>query len=175
VRIDASGTELASEATTGSDDDPAGAEAVDTDVLAVFRGGFEATDVLDGEDPGATDAPSWTIGSVPLRVLIAEAWASSGLVDTMLVASAIDGSGFRIERLNAGDTRLRLVATDRSGRERAGTWQVVAPGSEFDLDVEDAGDGTREVRANGGTWTLALAFDSTPGVDGYEVWIAGED
>lgn len=174
VRVDAQGTELTSEAMTNSSDDPAGADASDTDRLVVFRGGFEAADVLEADLPLTHLVMPLAIGGEPLRIVLPNA-STTRLIDTVSVARAADGSGFRVERLNDADDRLRLVAVDRDGRERASAWQTVTTGAELALGVTDAEDGTRRVSLESDAWTLTLPLDAAPGVSAYEVRMADAD
>jgi hypothetical protein len=101
--------------------------------------------------------------------------STTRLIDTILVARAVDASGFRIERLSDPDMRLRLVAIDRDGRELASGWQTVTPGAEFVLGVTDAEDGTRRVSLEGDAWTLTLPLDAAAGVIAYDVRTADAD
>ena len=172
VRVDATGAELASEATTNSGDDPAGASAGDTDRLVLFRNGFEVAESLQGDLAFTRLVAPFAFGETPLRIVLPAAPATR-LIDTLSIARAADGSGFRVERLNGVDARLRLVAIDRDGRERIGDWRSVAAGADIMLGLDQAGDGARRVRLDGAAWVLTLALDAAPDVVTYELQIVG--
>ncbi len=105
--------------------------ATDSDTLVPFRDGFESGS-QDGTGARVAGAPnqqtlnlinagSFSAGdTLTLNIPTTHAGA---IIDTLIHASASDGSGFRIERLNlAKGTTIRLVSSDSRGIETPGAW-----------------------------------------------------
>lgn len=129
----------------------------DSDVLVLFRDGF---DVANAD--GTQSSPQ--LGSVqqgpslsPLvhpfvtgqtQTLTLPGSAGTSPVDILLKARAVDGSGFRVERLNLGkEPYLRLVSINLLGVEQPGNWVPNSFG----------GHATLQLLANNGTVAVLQA------------------
>jgi len=113
----------------------------------IFRDGFEAG-LQDGTGAIAEPTASrMNMVASPLAVgqsLSSTLPAAAGTrpVDTLVQARAIDGTGFRVERLNLGaEPRVRIVAGERFGVERASAWLQAANGGHVMLGLV-GGNGT---------------------------------
>jgi hypothetical protein len=110
----------------------------------IFRDGFDvpygdgtqSTPLLPGAAP--------TVMNTLLQPLAAGQWLTfavpptwgSRQVDTLLRASALDGSGFRVERLNIGTApRVRLVSVDSDGSERPTDWMQTSLSAPLGVEV----------------------------------------
>ena len=159
VRPDATDDAVATEAMASSSDDPAGANATDTDVLVLFRGGFDDY-AGDGAEPWATTTSAYRVGDSPVTYVLAPAHGEM-LVDAMLGAQAGDGSGFRVERLDATPARVRVVAIGRDARERAAAWQPLGTAAAISVAVVDA-DGARHLDVAWRSGAATIALDAGP-------------
>ncbi len=141
-------------------------DVTDSDVLVVFRDGF---DVPYADGTGSNAAPA-----APAQPQVAPATQASTFaagqtltltvpdtkalapVDTLLSAHASDGSGFRVERLSLGDEmRVRLVGIDPNGFERPGAWAQTAPSAALTLAL--AGGNAVVLRTATAQLTMALS------------------
>jgi uncharacterized repeat protein (TIGR01451 family) len=118
TRLDAQGDALVTAASVSSPDDPAGADASDSDTLVLFRDGFDRGGALQ-----ASPAPLATGAAQSIAL---PAWTGAPAIETLLVATAADRSGLRVERLDG--MQARLVAIDADGRERATAWNAIPAG-----------------------------------------------
>ncbi|HKE47726.1 MAG TPA: choice-of-anchor D domain-containing protein, partial [Rhodanobacteraceae bacterium] len=141
VRVDADADDVVTSvhASLTGDGNPGDDGASASTTLVILRDGFEPYG--DGADRAlvARDERLSTTTSVDF------AWPSAGPgpVDVVLTADAADGSGFRIEQLNDGlVNRVRLVARDRAGDERAIAWAPIVTGEAVHLTLVE-GDGAQ--------------------------------
>lgn len=154
-------------------------DAVDSTMLALFRDNFEsivndagadiATVAAGSGSNGSGGKPSLVgclapIGDSATELADAEAQLFSlpllpqtrAAVETVLRASAADGSGFRVERLNLQRRpRVRLVAVSAQGEERAGAWAEAEPGARLAVGVARS-DGHSTVLLEGARQPLAM-------------------
>jgi uncharacterized repeat protein (TIGR01451 family) len=153
---------------TSAQDPNAPYVATDSDTLVVFRDGFE---VANGDGTGAlvqtAETPSSSVLAIPLTIgqsvmLTMPAVAGSSLVDTLMRARAVDGSGFRVERLNFGAPRVRLVSIDSIGVEHAGVWITAAANENVGVGLTDSQGTTAVMETNGGEETLHLSTATQP-------------
>ena len=152
-----------------------GASASDSDILVLLRTGFDVPYGDGAERAGegsACHAP--LVGSAVLGARSTYAFelpaAASTPIDVVLVARAVDGSGFRVERLNLGSPRLRLVASTRDGIETASAWS--APKAESLLLGLASAAGQNAVLLEGveGGLSIPLVAGSEPA---YRISLAG--
>ena len=152
-----------------------GASASDSDILVLLRTGFDVPYGDGAERAGegsACHAP--LVGSAVLGASSTYAFelpaAASTPIDVVLVARAVDGSGFRVERLNLGSPRLRLVASTRDGIETASAWS--APKAESLLLGLASAAGQNAVLLEGveGGLSIPLVAGSEPA---YRISLAG--
>ena len=148
---------------TSAQDPNAPYTATDSDTLVVFRDGF---DVANGDGTGSlvqTDGtPNLSELAVPFAngqslVFTMPAVAGSSLVDTLVRARALDGSGFRVERLNLGTPRVRLVSINLFGVEHAGAWVTAAASEQVTVGLIDDQGTAAVIAASGGQETLYLS------------------
>lgn len=157
VHIDATVDVVATQAMTSSADDPSGADATDTDVLVIFRAGFD--------DYGSDGAGPWSASTRPVHVgepavtLALPAAGGTRPVETLLAALASGGSGFRIERLTAVPPRVRLVAVHGDGVEQTGAWQPLGNASGVSVAIIDA-DEAPQLRVAWASGTATIGLDS---------------
>jgi hypothetical protein len=122
---------------------PASGTDTDSDTLVIMRTG---TDVPygDGAETGA-DSPSSACTTDALqrfdlsatRLFQMPSRAAITAVDTVLVAHAANGAGFRVERLNVGSVpQVRVVSIDKSGVESASAWVTSKAGAWLALGIE---------------------------------------
>ncbi|MCQ4163095.1 InlB B-repeat-containing protein [Tahibacter harae] len=138
--------------------------AGDSTALALFQDGFES--IMDGVgvDRAGSVVGSSRDGNGDGKPLLVACEASAGdsvaelfdagtplftlpvlprtrsVVETVLRASAADGSGFRVERLNLQRApRVRLVTVSARGEERAGAWADAEPGTRLAVGVARSG------------------------------------
>jgi len=156
---------------SSADPGPYGASSTPTQVV-VYRDGFQPYG--DGASGNSTpDAVALTpLGGVALDksslVLDPGAVPTRGLIDTLLVAQAADGSGFRVERLTfAARTWLRVVAVSVSGAERSGAWVSVASTATIGIE-QSGGVAVARLHTDAGDTDVALASN----VAQYSVFVA---
>jgi hypothetical protein len=90
---------------------------------APYGDGTQSTPLLPGAAPTVLNTLLQPLAAgQTLTLAVPPTWGSRP-VDTLLRASALDGSGFRVERLNIGTApRVRLVSVDSDGSERPTDW-----------------------------------------------------
>ena len=165
VRLDAAGGSVENTVSLSSagDGNSGNNTATDFDWLVILRAGFEL-----GDDGASAIQPPWLLPvSVPLEqpltpdrtlTLPLMVQPTGALVDTLVSATANDGHGFRVERLNFGGTRIRAVVT--GGEERADNWVECGPDATLVLALVDSGEGwTLQVTGADETIGLPLATD----------------
>lgn len=114
VRADAEGVSFETSVQTAGPYADYAANATDTDVLVVFRDGFDAADVLV--------LSGWLTADDVVPLPLGAEGEAPGL-RTLIAARAFDCSGFRIEALQAPDgARLRVVVFDATHPEQATPW-----------------------------------------------------
>jgi hypothetical protein len=132
----------------------------------LFRDGFQ----LYGEGADAlplTRSPEIIVPGSQATLIVPA--PGMPLLETLLVATRGDvegasGTSFRLERLNAGATWIRLVGRDETSSEYAGAWTRVAPGTALLLAIDD-GPGPGAGDAAGSLNRVRSALLSGPGVD----------
>jgi len=160
---------------SSADPGPYGASSTPTQIV-VYRDGFQPYgDGASGNS--AADAVALTpLGGVALDksslVLDPAAVPARGLIDTLLLAQAADGSGFRVERLTfAARTWLRVVAVSATGAERPGAWLVVV-GSTTTIGIAQSGGvAVARLHTDAGDTDVALASN----VAQYSVFVAARE
>jgi uncharacterized repeat protein (TIGR01451 family) len=126
----------------------------DSDILVLFRDGFDDANV-DGTGSSTQPVASGQVPTLsplahPLAVgqtltLTIPGTPGREPVETLLRARAIDGSGFRIERLNlATAPYIRLVSIGLLGMEQPGNWVKSSLGGQVAIGLVD-GHGTLAV------------------------------
>ncbi|MBX3689354.1 choice-of-anchor Q domain-containing protein [Dokdonella sp.] len=153
----------------------AGVSASDSNILVLLRTGFDVPygDGAERAGEGSAcqaplaasallDASSTYVFELPAAV--------SGPIDVVLDGRAADGGGFRVERLNLGSPRLRLVSSTRDGIETASAWS--APKGESLLLGLASAAGQNAVLLEGveGGLSIPLAAGSKPA---YRISLAG--
>lgn len=127
VRADAGGSAVETTVRTSGAYDGYAASAGDTDVLVLFRDGFDAADTL-------ADAAGLAAGDI--LALPHGAQRASAEVRTVLAARASDGSGFRIDAVPAAAS-LRVVVVDAARCERATPWATLSDTPSLAFVVDD--------------------------------------
>ena len=121
----------------------------DSDILVIFRNGFE-NPFGYGTQSIAQPTVSASTSPVPLSALVQPMTVGQSLtlvvpdkvgaapVDILLRAHANDGSGFRIERMNLGVApSVRLIAIDSNGAERPSDWAPTSPAGTLVLALDE--------------------------------------
>ena len=140
---------------------------LDTDFFVIFRDGFESgfgdgtgdivSPIIGGQAPVLTQVASPLAAGQSLAFAL-PAQAGTLAVDTLASAHAIDGTGFRVERLNLGATpQLRVVAIDVLGAERTSAWVSAAASEHVVLGLVDDGGTAALLETTGGEATLRLS------------------
>ncbi len=152
--------------------DGATASATDSDILVIFRDGF---DVPYGDGTGSIDpmlsttaancpanpAPA-TLDDNNLRVFALPAAPAAAAVDVVLAARGNGHEQFRAERLNLDTTpRVRLVALAADGRERASAWASASAGARLAIATAQAADGSTSLLLEGATESLSISLPAT--------------
>jgi hypothetical protein len=182
VRWDATGviTTSVDVGATG-DPDPVNDSATASSQLVIFRDGFQ----LYGEGADAlplTRSPEIIVPGSRATLIVPA--PGMPLLETLLLATRGDvedasAMSFRLERLNAGATWIRLVGVDETSSEHAGAWTPVAPGTALLLaiddsphvgDAGDAQDDSHWAVLSGPGVDLRLPLSAAPG--GYRLWSA---
>jgi hypothetical protein len=149
--------------------DGATASATDSDILVIFRDGF---DVPYGDGTGSIDPMlSATAANCPanpgpatlddnnLRVFALPATPAAVAVDVVLTARGNGHEQFRVERLNLDATpRVRLVALAADGRERASAWASASAGARLAIATAQAADGSSSLLLEGAAESLSIAL-----------------
>lgn len=107
-------------------------DVIDTDTLVLFRDGFDVPYAN-----GAQTVQQALSSSSSLAIIVPSTPARLP-VDTLLVATANDGSGFRLERLNVGAIpAVRFVGMAVDGAEKPDAWIHVVAGERLAIGVLD--------------------------------------
>ena len=123
--------------------------ATDSDLLVILRNGFESANA--GAAPAALPATSDETQAFvlpaspdPLRIdqtllLTLPDTHGDTPVDTLLHGRAVDGAGFRIERLNLGRMwQVRLISIDAAGMEHPSKWLASSTAGQVALELFDS-------------------------------------
>ena len=145
--------------------------ATDSDILVIYRNGFEASSGTTVQDvptqtvAGAScvaDPTSETLDATSLRVVTVPTTLAQAPVDTILVALTGTDASFRIERLNLDTTpRVRLVVVAQDRIERASAWAATQAGAPLSLATVEADDGNRVLLLEGAASSLAMPLPAT--------------
>jgi uncharacterized repeat protein (TIGR01451 family) len=141
---------------------------LDTDFFVIFRDGFEpglgdgtgdiAPPMIDGQAPVLTRLSNPLSAGQSLGFDL-PAGVGTQAVDTLVSAHAIDGTGFRVERLNLEATpQLRIVAIDVLGAERTSAWIKAAASGHVVLGLVDDGGTAALLETASGEATLRLSI-----------------
>lgn len=152
VRSDAEGSDVAVKVMANSDTAPAGDDATDTDVLVVFRDGFERPEGWNPLQAGAARQTSTLDIDRPLSLSAPAPQHDGPWIETVFAAA---DSAFRIERLNTLPARVRLVAVTAEGMEHTTAWLPMSPSAPLVLDVAQTKAGTR-LRLTTASGTVAI-------------------
>ncbi len=166
VRFDADGASIANSMSAGISGGST-VSATDSDILVIFRDGFDVpfgdgTEDIPAQETAAATCPANTatenFSNSDTHVVTVPSTPGQAPLDVILTASAAnDGSGFRVERANLGATpsvRLVVIAHDRS--ERASLWAATIGGARLTLATVDAADGSRVLLLEGAQSPLAM-------------------
>jgi len=155
--------------TASASTDGSSASATDNDILVIYRDGFDVpyADGTSGADPAlasaaadcpADPAPS-ALGDDHLRVFALPSTAAGGAIDIVLSARGNGREWFRVERLNLDTTpRVRLVAVDADGSERASAWASASAGAHLAIATVQAADGSSSLLLEGADASLSIAL-----------------
>jgi hypothetical protein len=145
-------------------------EVTDSDTIVIFRDGFDVP-FGDGSDL-VTGDPMLTAIAHPLAAgqslsFTMPATAGSHAVDVLVRGRAPDGSGFRIERLNAGkQPAVRVVSIGLLGIEHASAWSATQNGAQIVLGL--AGDTSTQALLETASGEAALQL-SAETAEAYQV------
>jgi large repetitive protein len=141
------GEQIVSTATVTSIADPGPYSATSTPTqIVLYRDGFQPygdgasssqPPIIDGNQGDLSNAFSFDSSNNLLLDL--SATPAVNLIDTLIVAHAKDGTGFRVERLTFDDHAwVRAVAFDALGAELCGSWISVSPAGSVTIAIVDA-------------------------------------
>jgi uncharacterized repeat protein (TIGR01451 family) len=138
----------------------------DSDVLVIFRDGFDV-DFADGTDSTLSSLQlqsiEQTFGSGQSLIFKLPAAAGTQTVETLVRGHALDGKGFRIERLNLPHvTAVRIVSVGLLGMEEASAWLRASTSSSVMFDLSEVGGTLAILATSDGETSLNLAAGAQP-------------